>query len=185
MKCTSCKSGVLSPSFLEGQFRAHTCSSCGGNWVLIEDYVSWKERNANYKFDDDVTFEETDVSDSKKALICPASGTIMRKFRISSKNEHKLDYSSVVGGLWLDKGEWDLLKSEGLAGYLNSVVTQNWQKKIRQDSAITNFSEIYEAKFGNETYEKIKELRTWLLAQEQKSDLRAYILAEDPYSAEK
>lgn len=185
MKCTSCKSGSLFPSFIEGQFRAHTCSSCGGNWILIEDYVSWKERNSDYKFNDDISFEEADISDSKKALICPVSGTIMRKFRISSNNEHKLDYSSVVGGLWLDKGEWELLKNAGLASCLNSVVTKNWQTKIRQESAQNNFSDIYEAKFGNETYSKIKELRSWLLAQEQKSDLRAYLLAEDPYSAEK
>ncbi len=51
MKCTSCKQGELDPSFIEGQFRAHTCSNCGGNWVLIEDYVAWKERNPQYSFD--------------------------------------------------------------------------------------------------------------------------------------
>ena len=185
MNCTSCKNGALFPSFIEGQFRAHTCSTCGGNWILIEDFVSWKERNSEYKFSDDITIEEYEISDSKKAIICPASGKIMRKFRISSENEHKVDYSSVVGGLWLDKGEWELLKSEGLAGCLNSVVTQNWQRNIRLNSSKQNFSEIYASKFGAEDYAKIKEMRTWLLSQEQKSDLRAYLLAEDPYSAEK
>lgn len=185
MNCTSCKNGALLPSFIEGQFRAHTCSNCGGNWILIEDFVSWKERNSDYKFSDDITIEESEISDSKKAIICPASGTIMRKFRISSENEHKVDYSSVVGGIWLDKGEWDLLKSEGLAGCLNSVVTQNWQRNIRLNSAKQNFAEIYSSKFGKEDYAKIKEMRDWLLSQEQKSDLRAYLLAEDPYSAEK
>lgn len=185
MNCTSCKKGVLRPSFIEGQFRAHTCSSCGGNWILIEDFVSWKERNSDYEFSKDIKMEETELSDSKKAIICPASGTIMRKFRISSKNEHKVDYSSIVGGIWLDKGEWELLKSEGLAGCLNTVVTQNWQRDIRKNNAKQNFSEIYAAKFGEENYSKIQDLRTWLSSQENKSDLRAYLLAEDPYSAEK
>lgn len=185
MNCTSCNEGALFPSFIDGQFRAHTCSNCGGNWILIEDYVSWKERNSDYKFSDEISVEESDISDSKKALLCPASGTIMRKFKISASNEHKLDYSSAVGGLWLDKGEWDLLKSEGLAGCLNSIVTQNWQRNIRQNSAQQNFSEIYKDKFGEENYSKIKEIREWLGSQEQKADLRAYLLAEDPYSAEK
>lgn len=185
MKCTSCKNGTLIPSFIDGQFRAHTCSNCGGNWILIEDYVAWKERNSDYEFSNDIHFEETEVTDSKQALLCPVSGTIMRKFRISAENEHKLDYSAVVGGLWLDKGEWELLKNEGLAASLNAVVTQNWQRNIRQNSAKQNFAEIYEAKFGEDTYSKVKEMRAWLSSQEQKADLRAYLLAEDPYSAEK
>ncbi|MFT2092469.1 zf-TFIIB domain-containing protein [Paraglaciecola sp. 2405UD69-4] len=185
MKCTSCKEGKLTPSFIEGQFRAHTCSNCGGNWVLIEDYVSWKERNPNYQFSENIEVSESDVSDSKNALLCPITSTIMRKFRISAKNEHKLDYSALVGGLWLDKGEWELLKSEGLAGCLNAVVTQHWQRNIRHNNSKQNFADIYEAKFGSENYLKIKEFRNWLVSQEQKSDLRAYLLAEDPYSAEK
>ena len=185
MNCTSCNNGTLYPSFIEGQFRSHTCSSCEGNWVLIEDYIAWKERNSDYTFSDQIDFSEADISDSKKALLCPISSTIMRKFKISSTNSHRIDYSAAVGGLWLDKGEWELLKKEGLAGCLNAVVTQHWQNKIRLNTAKENFADIYTTKFGNDTYAKIKEIRGWLLSQENKADLRAYILADDPYSAEK
>lgn len=140
MNCTSCKNGALFPSFIDGQFRAHTCSNCGGNWILIEDYVAWKERNQDYKFSEDISFEESELTDSKKAILCPSSGTIMRKFRVSSQNEHKVDYSANVGGLWLDKGEWELLKSEGLAGCLNGVVTQignaTFAKTVRHKTSL-------------------------------------------------
>jgi len=156
MKCTSCKQGVLTPSFIDGQFRAHTCSSCGGNWIFIEDYVAWKEKNPDYVFSNDIQME-FDIDDTKKALLCPSTGTIMRKFRVSSTNEHRIDYSSAVCGLWLDKGEWELLKSEGLAGCLNAVVTQHWQKNIRDNNTKDNFSDIYTAKFGEDAYHKVKE----------------------------
>lgn len=186
MRCTSCKSGVLKPNFIDELFRAHTCSSCGGSWVLIQDYVAWKERNPEYKFPENLTaFDESETSDTKQAMLCPVSGAIMQKFRISAGNDHRLDYSAAVGGLWLDKGEWELLKAEGLAGSLNAVVTQQWQNKVRQDSARENFSEIYKLKFGEDLYSKIREVREWLQSQEQKADIRAYLLAEDPYSAEK
>ena len=56
---------------------------------------------------------------------------------------------------------------------------------FRENNAEQNFSNLYKEKFGTDTYEKTKELRTWLNAQPQKADLRAYLLAEDPYSAEK
>lgn len=185
MNCTSCKNGELLPNFIEGQFRAHTCSNCGGNWILIEDYVAWKERNPNYEFCTDISVQELDATDTKSAMMCPVTGTFMRKFRISASTEHRIDYSSAVCGLWLDKGEWELLKSEGLAGYLNSVLTQNWQKNIRANNSKDNFADIYASKFGNDTYQKVKAFREWLTTQDNKADLRAYILAEDPYSVEK
>ncbi|MDO6705534.1 zf-TFIIB domain-containing protein [Photobacterium sp. 1_MG-2023] len=184
MKCTSCKQGHLTPSFIEGQFRAHTCSSCEGNWILIEDFVAWKDRNPDYQFSEQIDFEQ-ESQDTKKALLCPVTGTIMNKFRISAQNDHRVDYSAAVGGLWLDRGEWELLKSEGLAGTLNAVVTKHWQHQIREQSTQHNFRDIYQDKFGAENYAKVKAFREWLQSQPQKADLRAYLLAEDPYSAEK
>jgi Zn-finger nucleic acid-binding protein len=185
MNCTSCNNGVLKETLLEVDFWAQTCSSCGGNWILIEDFAVWKESNLDYNFSDDISVEDAEITDSKKAILCPSSGTIMRKFRVSAANEHKIDYSSKVGGVWLDKGEWELLKSEGLAGSLNSILTNHWQAKIKQANAATNFSEFYLEKFGSESYEKAKEFREWLINHELKSDLKAYVLADDPYSADK
>lgn len=186
MKCTSCANGVLKPTFIDELFRAHTCSACEGNWILIQDYVAWKERNPGHRFADNLEVDqEKGVAESNQALLCPVSGQIMQKYRLSAATEHRLDYSSAVGGLWLDRGEWELLKTEGLAGSLNAVVTSQWQLRIREESAVETFSGLYQAKFGEAVYDKVRELREWLNAQEHKADLRAYLLAEDPYSAEK
>ncbi len=182
MKCTSCKKGILSPSFIDGLFRAHTCTECAGNWILIEDYVTWKERNSEHQFSAEVSCE---AEETTTALLCPMTGTIMRKFRLAAKNSHRIDYSSSVGGVWLDKGEWELLKQEGLAGSLNAVLTAHWQNNIRADSAKDTFTAIYQDKFGQEAYSKVHEFREWLNSHPCKADLRAYLLAEDPYSAEK
>lgn len=185
MNCTNCHNGVLKEAFLEEKFSVHTCNACSGHWILIEDFVSWKDNNIDYKFSVDVSFDESKISDSKKALICPSSGTIMRKFRISATKENKIDYSARVGGVWLNKGEWELLKREGLAGSLNAILTDHWQAKIKQITTTANFSDIYLAKFGAENYEKVKAFRNWLSDHELKPDLRAYLLAEDPYVADK
>jgi len=182
MKCTRCKKGVLSPHFIDKLFRAHTCTECGSNWILIEDYVVWKERNPAFHFSVEAVCE---IDESTTALLCPVTGTIMQKFRLTSKRSHRLDYSSSVGGVWLDKGEWELLKQEGLGGSLNAVLTAHWQKNIRLDSAKDNFVAIYEDKFGQESYSKVHDFREWLNSHPCKADLRSYLLAEDPYSAEK
>lgn len=182
MKCTSCKVGYLAPRIMDDLFRAHTCTECGGNWILIEDYVVWKENNPDFNVADDITCEAVDT---ETALLCPQSGKIMRKFRITSKRPHRLDYSAFVGGVWLDKGEWDLIKQDGLAGSLNAVLSVQWQKNIRIDTAKVNFTSLYTDKFGEESYSKLKEIRQWLDDHPNKADLRAYLLAEDPYSAER
>ncbi len=152
--------------------------------------MAWKDEHPEFDFEavgelslDD--FNPDNIEDSKRALICPKSGTIMRKFRISAASSHKLDYSAAVGGLWLDNGEWELLKQEGLAGHLNAIFTQAWQNKVRQDNSMGNFGDIYQDKFGQQTYQKVKEFRDWLGAQPNRAELRAYLAATDPYSAEK
>jgi Zn-finger nucleic acid-binding protein len=182
MKCPSCRGASLNPSFLDDQFRAHTCKDCGGSWLLIEDYVTWKERNPEYTFIQEVLYE---VDDTKNAMLCPVTGKIMQKYRISHNSGHYLDYSASVGGVWLDSGEWEYLKEHNLAGSLNKVFTTQWQKSIRADSARITFSEIYKDKFGEETYAKAKEIREWLNNHPSKADLRSYILADDPYSPER
>lgn len=182
MRCPGCKGANLNPSFLDDLFRTHTCKDCGGSWLLIEDYVTWKERNPEYTLSHDASFE---VEDTKQAMLCPISGTVMQKFRISHDSEHHLDYSAGVGGVWLDRGEWEYLKEHGLAGSLNKLFTSQWQKTIRTNSARIKFSDIYKEKFGEETYAKAKEIRKWLSGHPCKPDLRSYILADDPYSAER
>tara|TARA_B110000091_G_C13649374_1_gene404710 strand:+ start:161 stop:697 length:537 start_codon:yes stop_codon:yes gene_type:complete len=177
--------GTLTPSVIEGLFRANTCSDCGGDWVLIEDYAAWRVRHPNYVFVKDIHFEEINVVDTKDAMLCTVTQTIMRKFKISANTTHRLDYSAAIGGVCLDKGEWELLVREGLAGSLNSLVTDVWQRKIRETSAKDSFVNIYHEKFGDDVYGKIKELRGWLNTQPHKAELRAYLMAEDPYPAKR
>ncbi|WP_087018509.1 zf-TFIIB domain-containing protein [Thaumasiovibrio subtropicus] len=185
MKCPQCREGQLMPNFIDAQFRAHQCDSCRGDWILIEDFVTWREHNPDYEFAPMFNVEEDEIDDTTKAMMCPATGTFMRKFRITAQSGHRLDYSSAVGGIWLDNGEWELLKKEGVAGRLNAIVTNSWQQKLRETSAQESFSDIYHAKFGQDDYSKLRDIREWLATHPQKADLRAYLLAEDPYSAER
>ncbi|PKG98850.1 hypothetical protein [Paraglaciecola sp. MB-3u-78] len=64
-------------------------------------------------------------------------------------------------------------------------MTNVWQRKIREISAKDSFVNIYHEKFGDDVYAKIKEMRRWLNTQPHKADLRAYLMAEDPYSAKR
>ena len=43
----------------------------------------------------------------------------------------------------------------------------------------------FSVNLSDSDYEKVKEIRQWLVEHPQKADLRAYLFAEDPYSARK
>lgn len=180
MKCTSCNNGNLIPGYLEEMFPCHTCSHCGGNWVMLGDYLRWKEKHGEGV--GGYVEISGEASDSKTALLCPVTGRLMLKYRISKDHEHRLDLSPSIGGVWLDKGEWALLKKEGLAGSLNAVFTDNWQRQLRESSAKSTFEALYGEQFG-EDYTRIKEIRAWIDAHPKRGDVLAYLMAEDPYSA--
>ncbi|MFT5611914.1 MAG: Zn-finger nucleic acid-binding protein [Arenicella sp.] len=56
-------------------------------------------------------------------MVCPVSGRLMTKYRISKDIDHRLDLSPTASVIWMDKGEWGLLKEKGLAGKLNQIFT--------------------------------------------------------------
>lgn len=178
MKCPSCKKDALKAGFLEDGLRSHRCRLCHGDWFLVEDFVAWQERSDAELSEAAAEYE---LEDSRGAMLCPMTGTIMQKYRISNDTEHKLDYSPPVGGVWLDAGEWQYLKERSLAHQVNSILTDQWQRRLREDNAALTFTALYEKKFGAEDYAKVREIRTWLSENRNKAELRRYLLADDPY----
>ncbi|WLQ12264.1 zf-TFIIB domain-containing protein [Hahella aquimaris] len=181
MKCTSCNSGALKPGFLEDLLACHICDNCGGTLIYLQDYLRWL--NSEHSLSE-VDFDlAVNAEDSKKALLCPKTGRLMLKYRISKNTDHRLDLSPEILAMWLDKGEWDLLKQEGLATKLNAIFTDPWQRKIRESKARDVFEALYEEEFGKEEYAKLREVREWLDKQSKQKSMIAYLLAKDPYSA--
>jgi len=187
MKCSSCGIGTLAPSYLEGLFACHTCDNCGGNLILLEDFLRWHEQHPDTQLLADAAVEEV-AQETSKAMICPKTGGLMTKYKISADTEHRLDLSPTINAVWLDKGEWDLLKSKGLAHKLNNIFTDHWQHKITANAASEVLSGLYQRRFGDQ-YDEIKHFRARLIemgdspdCEISKSEVIAYLLADDPYA---
>jgi len=146
MKCTSCGQATLNAAYLEPQLPCYSCDNCGGNLLMLSDFLRWKAGNPDVestRCDAEVQAQET-----SKAMVCPKSGTIMTKYRISSDTDHRLDLSPSINAVWMDGGEWLLLKGKGLAGSLEAIFTDHWQRDVRADESADIMSEIYQRKFG-------------------------------------
>ncbi len=103
--------------------------------------------------------------------------------KIPYSSTHRLDLSPRINAIWLDKGEWELLKKEGISDKLNSIFTDVWQRRIRESLAHNQFDTLYSTEFGQEDYEKVKSIRAWLLQHPHKDKLTAFLLADNPWSA--
>lgn len=148
---------------------------------MLTDYLRWKDQ-LTQPLQCSVG-GEVEVQETKSALICPVSGVLMIKYRISGQTPHRIDLSHSVNGIWLDKGEWELLKQEGLVDKLNHIFTDPWQNKLRAEQTKETLGAVYAKQFGDADYTKLKEIREWLQQNPKKAYMLAYLVAENPYSA--
>ena len=181
MQCTACKQGKLVYTYIEDSLPCHQCTSCSGHWLKLDAYLSWLSRiesNAD-------SLEKTDfdfyAADSKQVLICPETGSLMLKFKVSNHMDCHIDYSSACAGLWLDAGEWEVLKQAGLILQLNQIATEVWQSRLRKQRTHSVFEEKYEKLFGEEDHQRLKELRAWLGEKEKAREMLAYLSSKNPY----
>lgn len=178
MKCTSCGEASLNSSYLEPQLPCYNCQNCGGNLLMLSDFLRWKESNAG---DELITNTATvEAQETSKAMVCPKTSRLMTKYKISKDTEHRLDLSPSINAVWIDKGEWELLKEAGLASSINSIFTDHWQEDIRAGESSDIMSAIYQRKFGDQ-YKEIKAFRELISDKQYRSSAVAYLMAEDPY----
>ena len=145
--------------------------------------MQWQKLNPEEELQSEATVEAV-TEETSKAMICPLSGTIMTKYRIAADTEHRLDLSPSINAVWLDKGEWDLLKEKGLANKLNNIFTSHWQHSIHEEETSEVLNELYIKKFGAH-YEDIKAFKKILNQTQNPREVVAYLLADDPYSTSK
>lgn len=178
MICPNCETNTLNPAYLEDLFPCHSCVSCEGNWIRLSDYLRWKEKNELFA---EGNHASANIEDNEKALICPETGRLMTKYYITKDSSHRIDLSRHAHAVWLDKGEWQLLKQKNLAGNLNDIFTDPWQQKLREAQSKDALNQMYLEKFGEARYTELKRIRNWLELQENKTDCLAFLLQDDPY----
>ncbi len=179
MKCSACDAGVLAPAYIEGLFPCHTCDSCGGSLVMMGDYLRWQDQHPDIDLKADPPLEVA-AEETSKAMICPKTGGIMTKYRIAKDTDHRLDLSPSINAIWLDKGEWAILKEKGLASRLNNIFTDHWQHEIHSQESADVLDSLYRKKFG-EHYDQLIAFRGLLETLENRSEAIAFLLSDDPY----
>lgn len=181
MLCPVCKSAVLVDKELELGLKGHSCNQCSGNWVRFHDYIEWKKAGeTSYQVSAQDPSYDLEY-DNKKANFCPDCGRILIKYKVSGAIPFYVDQCGSCNGLWLDRSEWEVIVGNKLQYQVNDFFTTEWQGKIRREMTAQWFEESYRKKFGDDNYNKLKEIRRWIYEDKQKGEMISFLIDEDPY----
>ena len=114
---------------VEKDLKAYECPRSGGLWIPLQSYFHWRERQPEETSPpEEAPVPELQDDSGRRTLICPESGRLLLRYRVGHGLPFHLDRSPVTGGVWLDKGEWEALRSRHLHTTLHQIFTAPYQR---------------------------------------------------------
>lgn len=161
---------------LEPGFKVFECPVSGGYWIPIDNYLTWLQQFGGQANPLPPGQPVPQVNDSgRRALICPESGRFLLRYRVSHDLPFQIDRSPVTGGAWLDKGEWEVLKSRGLHNQMHLIFTSQYQARIRAAEFKQVMENTFRDRIGASDFAKAQEIRQWIEAHPKKHDILCYL----------
>jgi Zn-finger nucleic acid-binding protein len=172
-----CQETTMRLSEIEPGLVAYTCPKSGGVWIPLQSYLDWRGRQPQGEAPLPETYVPALSDDSKqRALICPESGRLLIRYRVGHGLKFHVDLSTETGGIWLDKGEWEALKSKGLHVELNLIFTAPYQRQIRAEEHEEAMGQMFRSRIGQEDFAKAAEFKRWLAEHPKRSHICSYLL---------
>ena len=148
MKCLHCNHEMTN-------YEAHTiahrlsydvCDSCGGLWLDRGELDKMAFQVAG-----DIEYcSQEEVENEQSAKNCPRCNLTLRTVKFLGANDILLDRCENCGGFWLDGGQLERIDNElskimpvsgkGFADFLTNTHLPHWHKRIKRDSAESDFS---------------------------------------------
>ncbi|GHT95189.1 hypothetical protein FACS1894116_10320 [Betaproteobacteria bacterium] len=153
---------------------AKRCPSCAAVLLALEDYRQWRDRH----FPEIPVAEPAAVpgqEEHSKVRVCPSCQHIMGRYRTGSAESFWLDYCPGCQLVWLDKGEWAQLEASGLALHLDTILTERWQRLIKERKTLSFRDALLEKRFDAESLPEIRRVKNWLDAHPRRKDILLYL----------
>lgn len=140
MQSPKARSIQLQPATLDVGLPVMQCPETGGIWLDRQQYDTWRSQQPPSDFDPDTlaerlaTVEFAPPAEDGKAALCPESGRILIRARVDAPQPFYVERSPESGGIWLDRGEWEVLKQVGLHRQIDRLFSADWQVQLREHS---------------------------------------------------
>ncbi len=172
MMCPACGGRDFARATLDGGLPADSCKSCHGVWVELERYKDWRKSVPQVAAQE----HAGEIGESNSPVrLCPVTGRIMTRVRVSHADPLLLDYSAAAQAVWFDQGEWERLVSLGLHGQLDAIVSDKWQAGLKLAASQERIERAMRVRFGDVGYERLAAMRDWLSGQPNRSEMIAFL----------
>lgn len=134
LQCPKNKHVELINCTLAAQLSAKSCPECQGHWLPAADYEDWQANHPQVEealpniLEIDFTQSELD----SKAGLCPECHRYLSRAKVGLKNPFYIERCTDCGGIWCDRGEWELLEKLGLHASIQQLFSSEWQTKVRE-----------------------------------------------------
>lgn len=175
--CPVCRDNTLGKNELETNLTASQCTKCGGTYIGSQDYDHWlsnSETNLPEKAADDDSIKLAS-GESTGPRFCPECKFVLTKYNVGRGTNFAANKCGHCGGMWLDKNEWEILKSRNLHDDLHLVFSDSWQSGNRAEEHNKAMAEIFREHLG-EDLEEISRIKTWLKSHPKSDALFAYLM---------
>jgi Zn-finger nucleic acid-binding protein len=162
---------------IEPGLSVYECPISGGLWIPLPAYLAWKEQHPEATITPSDGAAPVTQDDSRnRALICPESGRLLIRYPVGHGLAFHIDHSPATGGVWLDKGEWEALKTKGLHGSLNLIFTAAYQRQVRSTEYVQELTNTFRDRIGAADFAKVEEFGAWLAQHPKRRDIYCYLL---------
>jgi Zn-finger nucleic acid-binding protein len=179
MNCPVCKNFELNKREIEPNLYASDCENCRGRWLSYQEYDVW------LKAKDDLPAVlpkklKMMIPEFELVRLCPECRRILVKYKVGQNVPFLIDRCGTCAGIWLDKGEWEILKRRNLHDDLQKIFTDHWQEEVKKGETRTHLAKMYEEKFGKEDYAKIIKFKEWMENHEKEDEIISYLRDPNP-----
>lgn len=163
---------------LEEGLAAWECPQSGGHYIAANDYDEWLEKHVHEVPPKDETTDSVQLPSDpseQRALLCPETGCLMVRYRVGKGIPFSIDRSP-TGGVWLDKGEWEALKSRNLHDEIHHIFGAPWQRELRDEQRVSRLREGYRTRIGEGPFDDAERFKRWMNGQPNTRAIIAYLL---------
>ena len=86
-----------------------------------------------------------------------------------------VDRCASCGGVWLDRGEWDILRRAGLHSLIHLICDDAWQRRVRQQEQAAAAADRLRAALGDADFDRLKQTWAWLADHPSAELLMSYL----------
>jgi len=157
MKCLLCKNINLEKTDIDDNLTARKCPDCGGIWIQAKAYWKWIKYHGNIHPEKSAAEPALSAgTDSVQIKICPDCGHFLTKRKVGHGIAFHIDRCQCCGGIWLDKNEWEILKSRNLHDEIHFIFSREWQEEIINEEKKAAYEREVEKIIGIEDYKYLK-----------------------------